>query len=69
VAQGILVYFSDDCAMLCCAMLCCTMRTRWDLAGYLTLGGEGDSYDLRAVAALAAEAEAYAAKLDLLGND
>lgn len=41
---------------------------RWDLAGYLYFGGEGETYDLRQVTKLAKEAELLGEKLDLLGK-
>lgn len=42
---------------------------RWDLAGYLTLGGEGNTYDMRIISKLAQEAEKLSETLDVLGKE
>lgn len=43
-------------------------KARWDLAGSIMLGGEGDSYDIREISTLRDEAEKYESSIATLGT-
>jgi hypothetical protein len=43
-------------------------KVRWDLAGSIMLGGEGDTYDIRDVRALHDEAQRYEERISALGK-
>jgi hypothetical protein len=43
-------------------------KARWDLAGNIMLGGEGDAYDIRGVQALREEAEKFEESISAIGE-
>ena len=43
-------------------------KARWDLAGSIMLGGEGESYDIRAISTLRDEAVKYEGSISALGK-